>query len=84
MRDPFPLGTADNFSLDQRTRIMLFAFGLELMPGEDVSVVTAQAEDAEHRIYPLTVEYVGKVPNLDWLTQVNVKLPNGLLMPGIC
>jgi uncharacterized protein (TIGR03437 family) len=48
------------------------------MPGENASVVTAQAEDAEHKTYPLTVEYVGKVPNLDWLTQVNVRLPDGL------
>ena len=67
-----------NFSLDQRTRIMLFAVGLELMPGEDLSVVTAQAEDSAHRIFPLTVEYVGKVPNFNWLTQVNVRLPDGL------
>lgn len=54
------------------------ALGLELMPGEDISVVTAQAEDAAHIIYPLTVEYVGKVPNFDWLTQVNLRLPDGL------
>lgn len=82
MRDRFPLATADNFSSDQRTRVVLFAFGLELLPDENVSVVTAQAEDAEHRTYPLIVEYVGKVPNLDWLTQVNVKLPNGLVNAG--
>jgi uncharacterized protein (TIGR03437 family) len=82
MRDPFPLTTPSNFSLDQRTRIMLFAIGLELMPGEDASVVTAQAEDAEHRIYPLTIEYVGVVPNFDWLTQVNVRLPDGLANVG--
>jgi uncharacterized protein (TIGR03437 family) len=78
MRDRFPLGTAYNFSFDQRTRVVLFAFGLDLMPGENASVVTAQAEDTEHKTYPLIVEYVGKVPNLDWLTQVNVRLPDGL------
>ncbi|MEK6283055.1 MAG: reprolysin-like metallopeptidase [Acidobacteriota bacterium] len=82
MRDLFPVTTPHNFSLDQRTRIMLFAFGLELMPGEDVSVVTAQAEDSAHRIFPLTVEYVGKVPTLNWLTQVNVRLPDGLANAG--
>lgn len=48
------------------------------MPGEGVSVVTAQAEDSAHTIYPLTVEYVGKVANFDWLTQVNVRLPDGI------
>jgi uncharacterized protein (TIGR03437 family) len=77
VRDPFPLTTINNFSLDERTRVTLFAVGLELLPGEDVSVVTAQIEDAEHRIYPLTVEYVGKIPNFGWLTQVNVRLPDG-------
>ena len=78
VRDPFELTSPFNFSLDQRTRVMLFAVGLELMPSENSSVVTAQAEDSAHTIYPLTVEYVGKVPNFNWLTQVNVKLPNGL------
>ncbi|HEY3027692.1 MAG TPA: hypothetical protein VGJ55_16210 [Pyrinomonadaceae bacterium] len=82
VRDPFPLATGYNFSFDQRTRVTLFAFGLELMPGEDISVVTAQAEDVEHRIYPLKVEYVGKVPGFDWLTQVNIRLPDDFLSAG--
>lgn len=78
LRDPFPLTTANNFSLDQRTRITLFAVGLELTSGEDPSVVTAQAEDVAHRTYPLTVESIGKVPILGWLTQVSIRLPDGL------
>ncbi|MBC8029762.1 MAG: hypothetical protein H7Z16_06595 [Pyrinomonadaceae bacterium] len=82
MRDLFPFTTAHNFSLDLRTRVTLFAIGLELAPGEDISVVTAQAEDSAHRIFPLTIEYVGKVPNVDWLTQVNVRLPDGLATTG--
>ena len=61
---------------------MLFATGLELMPGESASVVTAQAEDSAHQIYPLAVEYVGKVPNFDSLTQVNVRLPDGIVGGG--
>ena len=82
VRDPFPLTTLNNFSFDQRTRITLFAIGLELMPGEDVSVVTAQAEDIGHKIYPLKVEYVGKVPGFDWLTQVVIRLPDDFLNAG--
>jgi uncharacterized protein (TIGR03437 family) len=78
MSSPFPLTSTHNFSLDQRTRIMLFAVGLELMPGEDLSVVSAEAEDSAHRIFPLTIEYAGKVPNYSWLTQVNVRLPEGI------
>jgi hypothetical protein len=82
IRDPLPLSTVLNFSPDQRTRVMLFASNLELLPSETGSVVTAEAEDSQHRIYPLTVEFVGKVPNLDWLTQVNVRLPDELANGG--
>jgi hypothetical protein len=82
LRDPFPLATINNFSLDQRTRVTLFVVGLELLPGEDVSVVTAQAEDAGHKIFPLKVEYVGKVPGFDWLTQVVIRLPDDFLNAG--
>lgn len=76
VRDPFPPRTPNNFSADGRTRVTLFAVGLELRAGEDLSVVAAQAEDAAHTIYPLQVEYVGRVPTFAWLTQVVVKLPD--------
>jgi len=82
VRGPFPGLTSANFSLDQRTRVVLFATGLELLPGESISVVTAEAEDSAHTIFPLTVEYVGKVSNFDWYTQINVRLPEGLFAAG--
>lgn len=82
VRDPFSLAAAVNFGSDQRTRVVLFALGLELLPGEDISVVTAQAEDSAHRIYPLTVESLGKVSSFDWFSQVNVRLPDGLAGAG--
>ncbi len=82
VRDPFSLTVPVNFGSDQRTRVMLFALGLELLPGEDISVVTAQAEDSAHRIYPLTVESLGKVSSFDWFTQLNVRLPDGLAGAG--
>lgn len=81
IRDPFPL-LSFNFSSDQRTRVSLFAVNLELVPGEPNSVVTAQAEDSQHRVYPLTVEFVGRVPNFPWLTQINVRLPDQLVNAG--
>ena len=43
-----------------------------------MSVVTAQAEDGQSKVYPLTVEYVGKVPDYNWMTQVVVKFPDQL------
>lgn len=79
--DPFNLLNVQNFSLDQRTRIILFVVGLELMPGENNSVITAQAEYAGNGPLPLDIEYVGKVPNFEF-TQVNLRLPNELANAG--
>jgi len=79
LRDPFPLGNSLNFSSDQHTRIMLFATGIELIPGETIVV---QAQDNQNRIYPLVVEDVRKVPNLDWLSQIVVRLPDSIESEG--
>ena len=78
VRDPFPLTDPFNLSSDSLTRVMLFAINLDLLPGEDKSAVTARAEDAAMNLYPLTVEFVGKVSNFDWLRQIVVILPNNL------
>lgn len=54
---------------------MIFASDLELLPGETAAAVTAQGEDVQFAVYILPVEYVGKVPDCDWLTEIVVKLP---------
>jgi hypothetical protein len=82
MRDPFGLRPAWDFSSDHRTRIMLFAIDADLLSGETSSALTAQAEDALHVVYPLTVEYVGKVSDFNWLTEVVVKLPDSFAVNG--
>ena len=61
---------------------MLLAANAELLPGENSSAFTAQAEDSQQRVFPLTVEYAAKVPGLDWLTQINIKLPDALINAG--
>lgn len=73
MREPFPVASAQNFSSDQRTRVTLFAYNLELKAGESVSAITAQAEDSQRRIYTLPVEALSEVPNFSWITQVTIK-----------
>lgn len=78
VRDPFPLTNIFNFSSDNHTRMKLFAVNLDLLPGENSSAVTALAEDGQMNLYPLTVEYVGTVPGLSWLTEVVVVLPGNL------
>ncbi len=79
LRDPFPLENFLNLSSDQHTRIMLFATGIELTPGEALVV---QAQDSQNRVYPLVVEDVRKVPNLDWLSQIVVRLPDSIESDG--
>ena len=78
MRDPFPLNTPFNFSLDHRTRMILLASNADLLPGENSSAFTAQAEDSLLMVYPLTVEFAGKVPGFDWLTEIVVLLPQSV------
>jgi probable HAF family extracellular repeat protein len=77
VRDPFPLTTEHNFSADRRTRIILFARNVTLAAGEPASAVTVTAE-GPGGTHPLSVEHVGPVPGLAWLTQIVVRLPDGL------
>jgi dipeptidyl aminopeptidase/acylaminoacyl peptidase len=74
--EAFTVSNRHNFSADQRTRISLFAVNLDLGAGETSSIIGAQAEDSLGEVFPLTVEYFGAVPNLPWLKQVVVKLPD--------
>lgn len=78
LRDPFPLTRAFNFGTDLRTRVSFFALNLDLLPGEGATAVTARANDEQGNGYPLTVEYVGLVPDNDWLSQVVVRLPDNV------
>ncbi len=78
LREPFSTMCAAPVCEGQRTRVMLFALNLTLQPGEDLSSVSAEAEDGAHRLYSLKVEYAGKVPGFDWLNAVVVKLDDNL------
>ncbi|HEX6187226.1 MAG TPA: FG-GAP-like repeat-containing protein [Pyrinomonadaceae bacterium] len=78
VRDPFAVANPTNFSLDQRSRISLFAVGLNLNQGD---VITVSAEDAQHVIRDLPVEFAGPVPTFGGMWQIVVKLPDNLT-PG--
>jgi hypothetical protein len=78
LAEPFSPTGSLFFSSDNRTRVMLFATELGLLPGEDAAAVTAEAEDAAHARYPLTVEYVGEVPGFAWMTAIIVRLNDDL------
>ncbi|MDX6403062.1 MAG: hypothetical protein QOH70_517 [Blastocatellia bacterium] len=77
-RDPFPLTNPFNLGSDNHTGVILFATNLDLSLCEDRSTVTAEAEDAQHKIYPLSVEFVGKIPGFETVTELVVKLPDNL------
>lgn len=81
-REPFSLTSSVQFSADNRTRIMLFAQNLTLQPGDAASSITAEAEDGAHKIYPLTVEYVGPVPDQAWVSSIIVRLNDEMGDPG--
>jgi hypothetical protein len=61
---------------------MLFAQNVDLLPTENVSAFTAVAEDSQHNLYPMIVENVQKVPGLDWLSSVIVRLSDNLPASG--
>ena len=81
-REPFTTTVQVKFGSDSSTRIMLFAMNLQLQPGETASAITADAEDASHTIYPLTVENVGSVPDQPWATSMVVRLARQLAASG--
>jgi hypothetical protein len=81
-RDVFTIANTLNFSSDHTTRVSLFAIGLKLAAGETASAVSATAEDSQGTVRPLAVEFVGKAPGFDWLTEVIVKLNDQITLTG--
>jgi len=71
---PFSATSEVQWGSDSRTRIMVFAMGLSLLPGEGAAAVTADAEDGAHQIHHLAVEYVGPVPEQDWISSIILRL----------
>ncbi len=76
--EPFSATSVVQWGADNRTRIMVFATGIDLQPGEDTSAITADAEDGAHKIYHLAVEYVGPVPEQDWISSIVLRLDGQL------
>ena len=83
IREPFSVTSSQNFfSSDQRTRVTLFGYNLELKNGEDLSAITVQVEDSQHKVHVLPVETADEVPNFNWIKGVTVKLPDELQGAG--
>ncbi len=73
-----PFSTSRTFGSggDGITRLAIFAQNIE--PGVTASQMTVVTEDSAGNLYPLNLEFVGDVPGLSWLKQLNIKLSNTL------
>ena len=66
--EPFSVVSAVNWNADksntrdQQTRVMIFAMNLPLLAGEGANALTADAQDASGRVYPLKVEALTHPP----------------------
>lgn len=78
---PFSPFNDFNFSSDARTRISLFATNIA-PADENISAITVKAEDTQHNLYQLPVEWVGRAPGYPWMTQIVVRLPDALAHAG--
>ena len=79
LRDPFAITNPHPFEANQRARISLFATNLSVTPG---LVVTAKAVDSQQTTHQLPVEFVGSLPTFVGLTQLSVRLPDGIVLAG--
>lgn len=77
-RDPFPLVNDNYFGADRRTRLKLFLVDMDLYSGETISIITVKAQDSQSNNYTLPVEDLRKVPDVPWLSQLTVRLPDEL------
>jgi hypothetical protein len=77
--EPFTPGGMHNLAGDQRTRILLFASGID---DNSLSLFSAKAEGPNNLVYALTIEDVRRVPGFDWLSQITVVLPDSVGSPG--
>jgi len=80
--EPFSLLTPNNFSVDQRTRIDLFAMNVQLLQGETVSAISVSGVDTRNINYVLPVEALTVVSGFDWLSSVVVRLPEDPTLKG--
>ena len=57
---------------DDLSRMMIFAKNIEQV--NSTSQVRVTAEDPQHLVYPLPVEFVGNITGQSWVKQINVRL----------
>jgi hypothetical protein len=78
VREPFSVFTEQNLSSDKRTRVILFVADFEFSESDPLSDVLVRAENSALGTVSLPIEHIAKVPFFDWLTQIQVVLPDSL------
>lgn len=81
-RSPFTLSTAHNFSADGRRRVTLLTRNIEFAPGESAGQLAVRADAQGGETHTLSVEHVGRVPGFPSLTQITVRLADGMTQGG--
>jgi uncharacterized protein (DUF1800 family) len=76
--EPFSPTATIAFSSDTRTRLCIFAMDLELLTSEGANAFSSDVQDGNGKIYPLKVEYVGRVPDFPGITMIVVRLADDL------
>lgn len=76
--EPFSITTTLLADGRSRTRIIMFGTELGLSDGEGVEVITAEAEDSQHLLHPLRVEFVSPLPGIPHISQVVIRLTRDL------
>ncbi|MEA2173697.1 MAG: hypothetical protein QOD00_1289 [Blastocatellia bacterium] len=76
--EPFALDASVPYSADSRTRVEFFVMNLNMLSGEGVNALSADAEDSAHNRYPLIVEYAGQVPSFEGIYMIVVRLNDNM------
>jgi hypothetical protein len=76
-RDEFTLLNPFNFGgSDQRRRISLFVWRLQLLPSDTAANLTITAEDGVGGVYTLPIEHISQFTSVPDVTQIVVRLPD--------
>jgi len=78
LTEPFSPTATIAYASDTRTRVCIFAMDLELLAGEGANAFSSDVQDGSGKIYPLKVEYVGRVPDFPGITMIVVRLADDL------
>jgi len=80
--EPFNLMYDLPWSDDRRTRIIVFVTNFNLLATDTTSDFTADVEDSLYRVYPLSVEFAGKLDENPSFVRLVLRIENGLTEVG--